>query len=599
MAVLVNLTVVLVLAGSRGTLPYAGQEISWRVALNAARPEGLVYGRDILYTYGPWGFLDHPLTLSYPQYVAGLLFGIGALIVFWMPLYLALRRSYPPHVAAIVATVATVSCARVSETSSFLVTGMAACAIVWLGTPRPSTRRFHVNTVAVAAGAAAGLILQVKLSGGVGAVAVALVVAAAAPTWKSAILDVVATITAVVVSFLGFWTLAGQPIDVIPAWVRGAIEIVIGYSEAMGIERDDWLMGYLAAGLLAGTLAWWATYRVRVLPAIDRIAIAVLTFTILDLSFKAAFSRHDNHEFAFFVTTTALVIVIGVLAARRRAMVAALVLSLFMSTQGLALLDVGGLRDQWRLTVQNMLIPASAASTTEQSRVDGVATYALPQEFLDRIGSHPIGIDPSEAALAVAYELNWNPVPVFQAHVAYTSYLDHLNADAAREAPSDQVMLRLPDRTIDGRNVRWETPQYLLTLACDYTQVLSDDRWSLMVHDTPRCGERQPLEPQHLDADEVIAVPDGDPDTIVVASFEPDPEGIVTRLSHAALKDWSGFVVTADDKPYMLPERLASGPLLVDYPGRGKRGLYPAFRYEKVSFSMPGTVTFATIDFDR
>ena len=69
----------------------------------------------------------------------------------------------------------------------------------------------------------------------------------------------------------------------------------------------------------------------------------------------------------------------------------------------------------------------------------------------------------------------------------------------------------------------------------------------------------------------------------------------MTRLAHAALKDFSRFIVTVDGVPFRAPQALSGQPLMMAYPDQGQRGLSGPFRYGTVSFSLPGTVRFATI----
>ena len=43
--------------------PSVGIDPSWELGLHLARDHGFVVGRDIVFNYGPWGFLNQPLTL--------------------------------------------------------------------------------------------------------------------------------------------------------------------------------------------------------------------------------------------------------------------------------------------------------------------------------------------------------------------------------------------------------------------------------------------------------------------------------------------------------------------------------------------------------
>ncbi|HXV77949.1 MAG TPA: hypothetical protein VD788_16690, partial [Candidatus Polarisedimenticolaceae bacterium] len=46
--------------------PATGLDPSWRVGLHLARERGLTVGDDLFFTYGPWGYLTVPLTMTRP-----------------------------------------------------------------------------------------------------------------------------------------------------------------------------------------------------------------------------------------------------------------------------------------------------------------------------------------------------------------------------------------------------------------------------------------------------------------------------------------------------------------------------------------------------
>jgi hypothetical protein len=95
-----------------------------------------------------------------------------------------------------------------------------------------------------------------------------------------------------------------------------------------------------------------------------------------------------------------------------------------------------------------------------------------------------------------------------------------------------------------------------------------------------------------VEAGQVVTVPEAGPSAMVVAHFSPDPEGVVTRLVAALLKEWSPFFVSVDGLSYRLPEALAGQPLMMTSPADG---VFGEFRYASVSFSQAGTVRFETI----
>ncbi|MEO6509946.1 MAG: hypothetical protein ABIO16_03070, partial [Nocardioides sp.] len=75
---LLGLVVVLAVSGPPNVFGvYGGLDRSWQVALSLTRPQGLRFGHDLLFTYGPYGFLDYPLPIDPLGMSLGLLYAIA------------------------------------------------------------------------------------------------------------------------------------------------------------------------------------------------------------------------------------------------------------------------------------------------------------------------------------------------------------------------------------------------------------------------------------------------------------------------------------------------------------------------------------------
>lgn len=592
----------ILMSGAPATLlTFAGLDASWALGLNVARANDFQFGQDLIFSYGPWGYLDHPAPLGDGLFGIALLYSVLAVAGLFVTSYVALRRRWDqsPVAAAACAAAITAILGATVEASALALAACAAAALIHAVTLAEGARRVGTITLLpVAIAVVAGLLVQVKVSVGVAAAVIAFLTALGDLSIRRLVVDTVATGAAFIASFLLFWSLAGQQFQWLPEWVRGSMEIVRGYPEAMAFERADGLLGYLV-GLVLAIFVVVQCVRLARRVGVRRAAVPTLLAAALGVfAFKAAFTRHDDHELTFFALVTAILLSLAPLARHRWSGVVALVGALVMVMPGATWLDVRQARDEWRVAMQIALVEPSAEVYYDRGKEQGRATYQLPEEFVTAIADHPVSVDPYDVALAIDYDMTWHPLPVFQAYSAYTPYLDRLNARAARSAPADQLMLRIPTASIDARNPRWETPEYTLTLACEYTQQLSDGLWSLMRHDEPRCSGREEVGRQHVTANESATVPPARPDELVLAQFQPDSTSIPARLGHTIFKDWGQFAVEVDDESFQLPEALAGGPLIVSYPDRGAQGLFPAYHYDQISFSVPGTLTFNTVHLD-
>ncbi len=599
MVALLGVAVSVVMAAPLGvTGPYSGLDPSWVVGINAVRGAGLRFGPDVVFTYGPWGFVDHPLTLSRLQFaLAGLVAMLVVAALTWV-LTVALRRVLPIVGATVAATVITLVSAAVSEMSLLAVTaGVTAAVLHVLAGGAGESRRLRFDPVPAGLAAASALLVQVKLSVGVTLLVVALLAACVQRRPARVLVDLAAAVAAFTVAFAVLWVAIGQDLGTIGSWAHASADIVTGYGEAMAFERRDSVLGYVVAvALVAGVVVWAVracreTGRSRVAP----VGALVMTLAAIGFAFKAGFTRHDEHELVFFVVLAGLAVAWAPYAKRRATTILVLVTVVAMVLPGLGWLDVKQVRDRWRVAAQVVLTSGGAPGYTESNRLLGQQGYQLPQAYLDEIGRHPVSIDPYDSSVAVDYKLRWHPMPVFQSYQAYTPYLDDLNAAAARGAPADQYVLRFGTAPVDNRNSVWETPAYQLTLACDYARVMADGPWLLLEHAQPRCDDPVDAGSASVQAGEPVSLPKPGPDEMLVARFEADAPNVLTRLFHAALKDFSPFKVTVDGTTFRLPEALVGQDVMYAYPDQGDAGLFTAFEYHSATYPTSGTLHFSTI----
>ena len=196
--------------------------------------------------------------------------------------------------------------------------------------------------------------------------------------------------------------------------------------------------------------------------------------------------------------------------------------------------------------------------------------------------------------MAWAYDLDWSPVPVFQSYSAYTPALDEMNAKALADAPADQIVIRERNVANDNRNPQWDTPRYLLALACDYQVVAGDDHWTALRHTSDRCGPARRLSTRAVTLGQSVDVPTVGSDQVLLVRFAVRPSSLPVRAAQALYKDWTPVYITADGAVYRVPQALADGPLLARAP-HGP-GWAPAVDYHRLTFNAAGQVSFEVVD---
>ncbi|PUA82379.1 hypothetical protein C7S10_01110 [Nocardioides currus] len=578
-------------------LPSPGLDPSWRLALNTFGD--LHFGDDIVFTYGPWGFLDEPMITGRATYALALVVRTLALVALWLVSVRGLTRHWPLKAAAPVASVFVVLVAP-SAMSTLVVAAVAQLVLLGAVRSAPVGRPCLPWAAVAGLAALAAVLLQVKFPNGlvVGALtAVALVANLGAGARRAQLLGWASAAGSFVAVGALAWLLRGQALSDVPAWVRGSIDATSGYAEAMAFEYPEPdVLAYAVAGVVALVALAATVPHLRGLPVAQRVAAVLVPVVSVEFAFKSAFTRHDDfHEAVFFVTVGALLLM---LAGNSRPgswlALAGAAAAVAMSLTTLSPLGPGEVRQRWTDDVEVLVSSQHHADEVAASREALAAAQQVPAGMLDQLDGHPVTIDPYESSTAWTYGLDWQPVPVFQLYAAYTPALDRLNATALADAPADQRVLRHEGAFADNRNPLWDSPLYHRALACRYRTVLAEASWSLLAKARSRCGTPESLGVEHLDADQRVEVPPGDGSDMVLARFTPDPAGLLTRAGRLLTKPWTPMTVTAGESTYRLSRASSPSGLLVRFPTL-EAGAYPPVDIRSLVFSEPGTLELVRV----
>jgi hypothetical protein len=600
------LVCVALVAAPGDLLPQAGLDPSWRTALNLVPRQGLHFGPDVLFTLGPWGFLDHPEATSRANLVLGTAYAVLAAALAWLACYRLFRRVTTPSRAGIAAGVLVVLIAQANALSSLLLMASGAFALLYLGVRRLPGRH---SWLPPAMAAEAAVLLQVKFSIGLAVTALAAVCAGCGPglsrggRLRQVALSAGGWLLATVLA----WLLAGQVLADYPSWFAGSVRIAAGYTDAMSLEDKPNVLPYL---LLAAVLAVLAGYFVRscrdagVRATGGVLAVSVI---LLYLGFREATGRHQPGRQAFFFLTAVPVLAwfsttvtaTAVRPGRRRYPFRAGVLAatVLLAAQTWLPAEPSQVLAGWSERVQLVTDTGYQQQALDRARAAEQQAYQLSPRLRAAVADHPVAVDSFESSLAWAYNLNWHPVPVLQTYVAYTGALDRRNADALDRAPDDQRVLRSAVGSIDGRNPLWDSPRYVLTELCRYRPQLSDSHWLLLAKAGDRCGAPTALPARTAGRGAVLPVPEVAVDQLLVMSFDPAPPRPLVRLGRLVDKSFAPLRVSCGDREFRLPRALAAGPLVIRLPAAAgwPAGYLGGLSCPTVAFTEAGTVRFSTI----
>jgi hypothetical protein len=466
--------------------PAPGLDLSWGAGLQMATHDGLVFGRDVIFTYGPLGFLSVP-TLWYQDLgaaavaYAAIVHILACTLVLWAAL-----RIFDRLLAVVVAVFAC------SFLGSPLVTiALILAASVAAGRARPRLRAAFPPAIGVLAGFALllklNLGIEILLLGG-------LTLLADRP--RRAVTQLAQFGGAFVAALILFWLAAGQPLGALPDYIALSESVISGHSEAMVLSDP----GSASAALLAigaGVAATVATWLLNDdLVQRRRLVLTGLIALFAFVSFKEGFIRPDRGHIAFFIS--AMVAAWFVLGWKRPlgwpgivSLLAVLAASANFSSGAIdPIAHIKAARDLTR----TMISPSRRHSATDVGRSNIEANQAIDPAIVAAIGSRPVHVSPYETSVAWAYGLKWRPLPVFQDYLAFTPKLDQENTDALRSTEAPPLILReLDTGLVDGRYIGFNPPEATVEMLCRYSPSLTRGNWVLLRRTRDRCGREKLL----------------------------------------------------------------------------------------------------------
>jgi hypothetical protein len=550
------------------TDPTAGLDASWRLALHLGAEQGLDPGSDLVFTYGPLGYLSVPLVADSSTTVPALLFMTGLHGALVASLLLAGRRVMHPALAIVAAY--PVAWLMFDKIESALIVALLVGALAIQGAIPDRIAPWLL----AAAGVATAILMLVKLNVGLGCIAIGVLAAGWLPPgrWRS----IGAFLGAFLIGLVAIWVASGWNLLDIGAFFAGGLDAVAGYSAAMFFEEGgrDWEIP--AVWALITVVAVLLMSELPRIPRPRAICLALAVGVFVFLEFKHGFVRHDLHSVGAFAAIAAVPLAVAWTAWRRVAAGILLAVAVVFAVQAWQtpgpapspMLSPGP-RVEAAGEHLALLVSGSRREDHRDAAAAGMrAAYALPPAMLEAIGGGSVHVDPVEAGVVWAYGLRWAPVPVFQSYSAYTPRLDDLNAERLESGRAPEFVLRQPAGFIDGHLHEHESPRYQLELVCRYREQLTGNGWQLLRRADDRCGEPVELTSVVIRPGEPTPVPAPAPDAgPMIVAAEVHPEGsLVDRLRTALYRPNRRPLLTVDGRVTSVAEPLLGQPLMLSTP---------------------------------
>lgn len=520
-----------------GTNPRSVLDAAWIFGLNEAVGQGLTFGEDIAFTLGPYASV---YSRSYHPGTANLMMlaSLYLAISYWFALKCATRMA--DVVVAPLALLAILGLCIYPEMllmSYPILVGLAIRQHV-AGHATP------VNVTKCAALVAPfGLLPLIKVSTLFLSFGFALLISAWYTVRRSTGLAMTA-LGVPVVALLGFWFVAGQPVSSLATYLKLAIEVTGGYTEAMSTAGNGWeVVAYLVSSAVVFVAVMWAASE-----PVDRVFLGVLFALPLTLAAKAGFVRHDGHALIASSTLALiglLTLVVGNATTgaggskfeplRWFAPVVAVGCSLYIgSQQGQSLRKAPDFAMSRFAQATSGIGHRLTIRDWPNGEFHRAVTALRADHPLPRLSGTSDVYSYRQGELIASRNV-WRPRPIFQSYSAYTPYLANKNRDhlASTEAP-ENVFLQV--EPIDSRLPALEDGPSWLVLLDRYRPVEAKDGYLLLKqrgglvskHATKAVTVKQAL-------GDVVTVPtDLDGPVFAIFTLEMNPLGKVTNAAYKA-----------------------------------------------------------------
>ncbi len=459
---------------------------SWMIGLHKANMQGMIHGKDIVFTYGPLGFLTVPIFISRNQWLYSAVYTLSVYGLTLSSFSLYVRKTKANLLDTVIFTVVFVVVFRDFCSGSDFGLPLSVFILSYLYVLGKRHRwllpglAFLFSTLLFIKFSYA---LMVSFTG-----AAFLFVLVLNKRYKEAFIFVTSGLIALLAQTL---LLLGSP-KAIVTYLNGCLHISSGYNSSMTVNGD-------MHQLLFAAFAWLSYIALFIYNAFkkNRPVLIYLAFcsSLLFVSFKYGFVRNDPHHVVYFYSIWMLVFSLYYLSSFPQARIvkyAVLLLILMMLYQHISIPHVsrgytGSSSADKMKEVRlgyNLLRGIGTEEQNRKLKEDLGRYYSLDTKTVRMLSGHTVDVFNIDIAITELYGFNWHPRPVFQSYSAYTDYLDLLNANYFSSTSAPQYVL-YNMRTIDYRYPLFDEPATFRVLLQRYEFCASDKKFIILRRKDP------------------------------------------------------------------------------------------------------------------
>lgn len=430
-------------------MPGENLDLSWAFGVNQAVAQGLVFGRDMVFTFGPYASIFtrmyHPAT-DHLMLAGGLYLGVS----YGVAVLLLTKNGQWPLVFAFLVVLAGLMNSPDAHFFSYpLLVGLICSKLIDSRNGKNPGNKLTIALIVILF-LPFGLLPLIKgsfliLCGSIIALSATLFLINREWRWA------IAVVAVPTFSTLFFWVMSGQSVLDLSHFFISMVPIVSGYTEAMatGGEKME-ILCYLVAAILLLI----AVLREKGTPFRSRVFLFCIFFVFLFVAFKNGFVRHDGHAIGAG-TCILMAALLFSLTFKSRQIPVVLLVSAFAWMY----IDSHYNKTSVESVFRNVHFTYSSAWNGLKNRISqqdwpendfNSALLALKEKANFPVFQGTTDIYSYSQSYLIASGNLWNPRPILQSYSAYTSSLMEMNKDHLLGPKSpDNVIFRV--EPIDNR----------------------------------------------------------------------------------------------------------------------------------------------------
>lgn len=467
------------------SVPLPNLDQSCQAVLEYARTNNFQFGKDIVLTYGPLGFLNTEVSQGLFA-VQRILFALAwSIMVAWSATGLAQQIPGKMKFVFLGWFLIYSNLGGLGQ-HAFLV--MAYGSMILMGDVQ---RRKAAAAIFLALFALLSLVKFTFFM----AATVSIVLCALVHFGKRNFNSSFAIATFFGAVFIALWLAAGQKTGNLFRWLKGSLDIAGGYTEAMTIFPKP---GVLAICIVAGAL-FLASLPVIIRSAqlsFSSVGILTVTASFVFLSWKHGLVRADGHVLGFvlFLPIASAVFLTETIQKgmhrKPRLYLATLYMGVvILCNWGADIQEPGTMLTKlvgWpRHMIGNSRLILDAVTGNRGNCFEALSAGQRLKRVPDLpvaraiAGKAPVDVVNYTQVGALVNDLNYRPRPVIQGYVAYTPYLQELNLSFYRSEKRPQFLLFTME-TIDGRFPTLDDAPLLSYILNNYKPVAKDGEYLVL-----------------------------------------------------------------------------------------------------------------------